>query len=80
MRHSTSVLLGDHFEKFISSEVSSGRYNSADEVIRTALRLLEAEEFKKQYLNDALHQGEQSGFEKNFDPKTHLKRLNKTIS
>ena len=73
MRNNISVSLGDYFEKFISSEVSSGRYNSADEVIRTALRLPEAEEFKKQYLNEALHQGEKSGFEKGFDPKAHLK-------
>ena len=79
MRHNTSVLLGDHFEKFISNEVSSGRYNSASEVIRTALRLLEAEEVKKQYLNDALHQGEMSGVEKDFDPKTHLQKLNNAI-
>ena len=79
MRNNTSVLLGDHFEKFILNEVSSGRYTSASEVIRTALRLLEAEEFKKQILNEALHQGEKSGFEKNFDPKTHLKNLNHSI-
>ncbi len=80
MRHNTSFLISDHFEKFISDEVSSGRYNSADEVIRTALRLLEAEESKKKYLNDALHQGEMSGFEKDFDPIAHLKKLNETIS
>jgi antitoxin ParD1/3/4 len=80
MQHNTSILLGDHFDKFISGEVSSGRYNSASEVIRNALRLLEAEEFKKQYLNDALSQGEKSGFEKDFDPKEHLKKLNAKIS
>ena len=80
MRHSTSVLLGDHFEKFISNEVLSGRYQSREEVIRTALRLLEEEESRKQYLNDALLQGEKSGFEKDFDPKAHLKKLNKAIS
>ena len=76
----TSILLGEHFEKFVSNEVSSGRYNSTDEVIRTALRLLESEEYKKKYLNDALQQGELSGFEKNFDPKVHLKKLNNTLS
>jgi len=75
MARNTSILLGEHFENFISTEVSSGRYNSASEVIRTALRLLETEELKKKKLNKALAQGEKSGFEKNFDPKAHLKKL-----
>ena len=79
MSRNTSVLLGDHFEKFITNEVSSGKYNSASEVIRTALKLLETEELKKQYLNEALHQGEKSGFENNFDPEDHLKKLNAAI-
>ena len=75
MGRNTSILLGIYFEEFISSEVSSGKYNSASEVIRTALRLLEAEEAKKKDLTKALVQGEKSGFEKNFNPKTHLKKL-----
>jgi len=75
MGRNTSILLGDYFEEFISNKVSSGKYNSASEVIRTALRLLEAEETKKKDLNKALAQGEKSGFEKNFDPKVHLKKL-----
>ena len=79
MAHNTSVLLGDHFEKFISSEVASGKYNSASEVIRTALRMLEAEESKKMLLNNALREGEKSGMAKNFDPKEHLKKLNARI-
>ena len=54
MARNTSILLGDHFEEFISVEVSSGRYNSASEVIRTALRLLETEEEKKKHLNKAI--------------------------
>ena len=75
MARNTSILLGEHFEEFISTRISSGKYNSASEVIRTALRLLEAEESKMKDLNKALSQGEKSGFEKNFDPKTHLKKL-----
>jgi antitoxin ParD1/3/4 len=75
MGRNTSILLGGHFEDFISNEVSSGRYSSASEVIRTALRLLEAEELKKKNLKNALIQGEKSGLDKNFDPKTHLKKL-----
>ena len=75
MSRNTSILLGNHFEEFISSEVSSGRYNSASEVIRTALRLLQTEEEKKKVLNKALVQGEKSGYQKNFNPKIHLKKL-----
>lgn len=75
MARNTSILLGEHFEGFISDKIASGKYNSASEVIRTALRLLEAEESKINNLNKALLQGEKSGFEKNFNPKTHLKKL-----
>jgi antitoxin ParD1/3/4 len=75
MARNTSILLGEHFEEFISTKISSGKYNSASEVIRTALRLLEAEESKIKNLNKALSQGEKSGLVKNFDPKIHLKKL-----
>lgn len=79
MKHNNSISLSDHFEKFISGEVSSGRYNSASEVIGSALRLLEAEELKKAYINKALLQGEESGFEKDFDHQDHLAKLNKAV-
>ena len=46
MGKNTSISLGDHFEKFIQQEISTGRYSSASEVVRTALRLLEDEEQK----------------------------------
>jgi antitoxin ParD1/3/4 len=75
MGRNTSSLLGDHFEEFISKEVSSGKYNSASEVIRTALRLLEEEEERKKELSKALVAGEKSGFIKSFDAKANLKKL-----
>ena len=77
MSKNTSILLGKHFEKFISSEVSSGRYGSASEVIRTALRMLETEEQKKKALIKALVKGEKSGRVENFDPVAHLAKLHK---
>ena len=75
MARNTSILLGSYFEEFISSEVSSGKYSSASEVVRTALRLLELEELKKKELSKALLQGEKSGFVKNFDSGANLKKL-----
>jgi len=36
-----NVSLTPELEKFVSAKVDSGRYNSASEVIREALRLLE---------------------------------------
>jgi antitoxin ParD1/3/4 len=75
MARNTSILLGEHFEQFIANEVSSGRYSSVSEVVRTALRLLESEESKKKLLNKALAKGEKSGFVKNFNPESHLRTL-----
>ncbi len=37
-----NVSLTPELEKFVSAKVDSGRYNSASEVVREALRLLEA--------------------------------------
>ncbi len=77
MAKNTSILLGDHFEKFITNEVSSGKYGSASEVVRTALRMLESEEEKKSVLLKALVYGEKSKRVESFDPKVHLAKLHK---
>ncbi len=77
MAKNTSILLGEHFEKFISNEVSSGKYSSASEVVRTALRILQSEEEKKSALLKALITGEKSRRIENFDPKVHLAKLHK---
>lgn len=77
MARNTSILLGEHFEKFIDTEVSSGRYTSASEVVRTALRLLETEEEMKKNLITALKKGERSKRIENFNPKKHLAGLHK---
>ncbi|HAT43401.1 MAG TPA: type II toxin-antitoxin system ParD family antitoxin [Rheinheimera sp.] len=61
MTKHTSIALGAHFEDFIASQIQSGRYDSASEVIRSALRLLENKETKWQSLRQLLVEGEQRG-------------------
>lgn len=75
MAKNTSILLGDYFERFINSEIQSGRFSSASEVIRAALRLFEQEENKKKELIKALKVGEQSGMTENPDRNEFLKGL-----
>jgi antitoxin ParD1/3/4 len=81
MAKNTSILLGDYFDDFINQQVKSGRFSSASEVVRTALRMFEQEESKKVELIKELKKGEKSGFVKNFNKDTFLKDLqNKHLS
>ena len=61
MSNTTSINLGDHFTNFLGQLTESGRYGSVSEAVRSALRLLELEEAKMEFLQDALADGENSG-------------------
>jgi antitoxin ParD1/3/4 len=57
-----SFALGEHFEEFIDTQVTGGRYNNASEVVRDALRLLEDRERQRQLESRRLlDQGRASG-------------------
>jgi antitoxin ParD1/3/4 len=75
MGRNTSISLGDHFENFVDSKVSTGRFKNASEVIRAGLRLLEEEEMKIVALKKAIKVGIDSGLARNFNAKSHLEKL-----
>lgn len=80
MAKNTSILLGDYFNEFINEQVKSGRFSSASEVVRSALRLFEQEESKKNELIKELIKGEKSGFVENFDKDKFLQKMHKNTS
>ncbi|WP_049630153.1 type II toxin-antitoxin system ParD family antitoxin [Cellvibrio sp. pealriver] len=77
----TSLSLGDHWETFIKNEISSGRYGSASEVVRDALRTLEERKQKiealKVHLSQGVRQADQGQFVENFSMDTLIEELDK---
>jgi len=61
----SSYAIGSYFEGFIKQQLESGRYASASEVIREALRLLEEREEEREIqlksLREQLRVGVESG-------------------
>ena len=53
----TSLSLGEHWEVFIKNEIASGRYGSASEVVRDALRHLEERKSRMDALRKHLAEG-----------------------
>jgi antitoxin ParD1/3/4 len=80
MAKNTSILLGDYFDDFINQQVKTGKYASASEVVRTALRMFEHEEAKKTELINELKKGEKSGFVKDFNRESFLTSLHQKSS
>ena len=61
MPKNTSMTLGEHFDGFIAGQISQGRFASASEVVRAALRMFEDNEQKIATLRHLLEEGERSG-------------------
>ena len=75
MAKNTSIVLGDHFDGFIGSLLSKGRYGSTSEVVRAGLRLVEEQESKLQALRSSLIEGEESGEARAFNGNEFLKEM-----
>ena len=75
MAKNTSILLGDYFDSFIKKQIQTGKFSSASEVVRVALRMFEHSEIKKTELINELKKGEESGFTERFDRQDFLDNL-----
>ena len=71
----TSISLGNYFDQFVTSQVSTGRYKNVSEVIRAGLRMLENEESKVIALKNAIQEGLNSPLVADFNFDKNLKRL-----
>lgn len=71
----TSLSLGEHWEVFIRNEVSSGRYGSASEVVRSALRVLEERKTKLEALRAHLAEGATQAARGEFVPDYSVEKL-----
>ncbi len=62
MAKTQTLSLGQHWNNFIESHITQGRYASASEMVRESLRLLEEQEANSQLkaLRAALLEGEKS--------------------
>ena len=80
MNRNTSISLGEHFTRFVDQQVEEGRFQSASEVVRAGLRLLEEHELQIERLRAAIIEGEESGEPQPFDFDEFLARKNRERS
>ena len=74
----TSLSLGGHWEDFIKQEIRSGRYSTASEVVRAALRELEDRgkrlEALRAHLAEGAGQAARKDFVEDFDIDAVIER------
>jgi antitoxin ParD1/3/4 len=71
----TSLSLGEHWEAFIKHEVGSGRYGSASEVVRDALRHMEEHNARLAALRLHLAEGEAQAIAGDFVPDYSIEAI-----
>lgn len=77
----TDITLDEQSQHFVASQVSSGRFGSASDVVRAGLRLLEQSEkreAKRAALRAAVEEGERSPVAEGFSLERALTRLRNT--
>lgn len=75
MSEVTSIELDEETALLVGAHVRTGGYNSASDVVRAGLRLLDEQEAKVRTLQDALKAGEDSGTPTPFDNDAFKARM-----
>ena len=80
----TSLSLGPHWESFIRREIATGRYASASEVVRAALREYEDKRRKldalRTHLSEGIEQADREEFVDDLDIETIVSTADRRIS
>ena len=76
MAKSATVVLDDHLEEFLETQIETGKFATESEVLRAGLRALE-HQTKLTALRAALEEGERSGGAKEFDFDSFLARMHR---
>lgn len=73
MNKAVQITLNELLDRFVASEVESGRFRSAQDVVEAGLRLLEQERFRK--LREALVESEADSAATAYDRETMMESL-----
>ncbi len=78
----TSLSLGEHWKVFIKNQIASGRYGSASEVVRDALRGMEERKGKlealRAHLSEGAAQARNKEFVENYSIENVMTNLDRT--
>jgi antitoxin ParD1/3/4 len=75
MAKNTSIALSEHFQEFIRDQIASGEYETASEVVRDGLRLLERRKKAVDPIQAALNEALASGPAEEFDFAAFKRRM-----
>ena len=67
MNRPVQVTIAEPYDSFIASQLESGAFKSAEDVVEAGLKLLKEEQARIEWLRKALIEGENSGPSEPFD-------------
>ncbi|THV23224.1 type II toxin-antitoxin system ParD family antitoxin [Peteryoungia ipomoeae] len=69
MNKPVQVTIAEPYDSFIDSQLESGAFKSAEDVVEAGLKLLKEEQARIEWLRAALIEGENSGPSMPFEPE-----------